>query len=56
MEGLGLDSSGSGQGQVVGCSECCSEPVGSLRCGPLLTSCRNVSSSRRTVVHIVRVA
>jgi hypothetical protein len=34
--GEGLDISGSGQGQVVGCCECGNEPTGSINCGELL--------------------
>jgi len=32
MAQCGLDSSGSGQGQVVGCSVHCSDPSGSIKC------------------------
>jgi hypothetical protein len=31
--GRGLDRSGSGQGQVVGCSEYGDEPSGCIKCG-----------------------
>ena len=36
MGKLGLDRSGSGQGQVVGACECGNEPWGSIKCGEFL--------------------
>jgi hypothetical protein len=29
LRGCGLDSTGSGQGSVAGCCDCCDEPLGS---------------------------
>jgi hypothetical protein len=34
--GHGLDQSGSGEGQVVGCCECSNEPFGSINSGEFL--------------------
>jgi hypothetical protein len=34
--GHGLDQSGAGQGQVVGCCECGDEPSGFIKCGEFL--------------------
>jgi hypothetical protein len=36
MEGRGLDSSGSGYGQVTGCSEHINEPSSFIKCGEVL--------------------
>ena len=39
--GYGLDSAGSGQGQVACSCECGNEPSGSIKCGEFLDSVRN---------------
>jgi hypothetical protein len=40
LDRIGLNCSGSGQGQVVGTCECGNEPPGSVKCGDFLNQLR----------------
>jgi hypothetical protein len=41
MGECGLDSAGSGKGELAGCSECGNEPSSSIKCWELLDCLRN---------------
>jgi hypothetical protein len=53
MWGYGLNYAGSGYRQVAGNCECGNEPLGSIKCGNFLTSCKPVSFSRKTLLRRV---
>jgi hypothetical protein len=39
--------------EVAGTCECGNKPSGSIKCGNFLTSCKRVSFSRRTLLHVI---
>ena len=49
MWACGLDWAGPGERQVANACECGNEPLGSMKWGNFLTSCKPVSFSRRTL-------